>query len=103
ALRRGIQRTFAESTSDMPINWRRGLFRLWLLVSAAWLMSWAIYAILSGLAHSFKTPEDFLAIPVVFFGPPIAVLLCGMATGWTIRGFKTEKNSGPSTAPPPSE
>ena len=76
---------FAESA---PINWRRGMFRLWLLVSAAWIMGWAIYLILSAMAQALTTPEDFLAIPVVFLGPPIALFLCGMAAAWAIRGFK---------------
>src|SRR5437764_690238 len=51
----------------------------------------------------FHTVGDFLAVPVVFFGPPIALLLCGVATGWAIRGFKAEKVSGPNPAPAPSE
>jgi len=46
---------------------------------------------------------DFLAIPVVFFGPPVALLLCAMATGWAIRGFGADKNSGQNTTPLPSE
>ena len=91
-FRRGFQRRFTGSRIDATaLNWRRGLFRLWLLVSAAWIMGWAIYVILSGLGQEFKTTEDFLAIPVVFFGPPIALLLCGLATGWAIRGFWSDE------------
>ena len=103
-FRRSIQRRYAGSGIDTaPLNWRQGLFRLWLLVSAAWIMGWAIYVILSGLGQEFKTTEDFLAIPVVFFGPPIALLLCGLATGWAIRGFSAEKISGQRITPPPNE
>jgi hypothetical protein len=76
---------FAESA---PLDWRRGMFRLWLLVSAAWIMGWAIYLILSAIAQALTSPEDFLAIPIVFFGPPIALLLCGLAATWAVRGFK---------------
>jgi hypothetical protein len=54
-------------------------------------MGWAVYVILSVLGQEFKTAGDFLAIPVVFFGPPIALLLCGLATGWAIRGFKSDE------------
>jgi hypothetical protein len=54
-------------------------------------MGWSIYAILSVLAQSFETLEDYLAIPVVFFGPPIALLLCGLATAWAIRGFRLDE------------
>jgi hypothetical protein len=99
---RGLRRSFPSKEEAAPLNWRRGLFRLWLLVSAAWLMSWAIYFILSAMAQAFHTIGDFLAIPVVFFGPPIALLLCGLATGWALRGFRTE-NSEQSAAPPPVE
>ena len=91
-FRRGFQRRFTGSRIDAaPLNWRRGLFRLWLLVSAAWIMGWAIYVILSGLGQGFKTAGDFLAIPVVFFGPPIALLLCGLATRWAFRGFRSDE------------
>jgi len=102
-LYRRVRRPFAPGEEVTPLNWRRGLFRLWLLVSAAWLMSWAIYFILSAMAQALTTVGDFLAIPVVFFGPPVALLLCGMATGWAIRGFRADKNSAQNAAPPPSE
>ena len=93
-----FQRRNAGSGIDTaPLNWRRGLFRLWLLVSAAWIMGSAIYVILSALAQAFKTAEDYLAIPVVFFGPPIALLLCGWATGWAIRGFTSDEKLEQST------
>jgi hypothetical protein len=29
-------------------------------------------------------------IPVVLFGPPVALLLFGIATGWAFRGFKVD-------------
>ena len=77
-----------ESISNSaPINWRRGLFRLWLLASAAWILAWGVYSILSAIAHEFVRPEDLLA-RVVFFGPPVALLLCGLAGGWAIQGFR---------------
>ena len=102
-LYRRVRRPFAPGEEAAPLNWRRGLFRLWLLVSAAWVMSWAIYFILSAMAQALTTVGDFLAIPVVFFGPPVALLLCAMATGWAIRGFGADKNSGQNTAALPSE
>jgi len=72
-------------------------------VSAAWLMSWSIYFILSAMAQAFRTVGDLLAVPVVFFGPPIALLLCGLATGWAIRGFGADKTPAQSTPPLPAE
>ena len=76
----------------MAVNWRRGLFRVWLLFSAAWLMGWIIYLIMHGLQGGFKTTGDFLVIPVLLFGPPIALLLFGFAAGWAARGFKAESD-----------
>ena len=90
-----------QSTEVAALNWRRGLFRVWLLVSAAWIMAWAIYLVLSGLANALNTAGDFLAIPVVFFGPPVALLLCGLATRWAISGFKPDEKLEESTTRPP--
>jgi hypothetical protein len=42
----------------------------------------------------FRTTGDFLELPVLLFGPPIALLLFGLAAGWAFRGFKAE--NGPS-------
>ena len=96
--RRGIQ--FGESA---PLNWQRGMFRLWLLVSAAWIMGWAIYLILSVIAQALTSLEDFLAIPIVFFGPPIALLLCGLAAAWAIRGLKSERPEQKATTKRPED
>jgi hypothetical protein len=74
----------------MQVNWRRGLLRIWLLVSAAWIMGWAVYLILYGIQGGFRNSGDFLAIPVLLFGPPIALLLFGLVAGWAFRGFKPE-------------
>jgi hypothetical protein len=87
-LHRGGRRSFLEPQEEPPqIHWRRGLFRVWLLLSAAWIMGWAIYALLHAMSDGFKTLGDFLSIPVVFFGPPVALLLFGLAAAWAFRGF----------------
>jgi hypothetical protein len=95
-FRRGVD----LATESNPLNWRRGLFRTWVLVSVAWIMAWTIYAILSGLAHALNTTGDFLAIPVVLFGPPIALLFCSLATRWAIRGFRYDQEPEQSTTKP---
>lgn len=79
-----------EAKQEPPINWRRGLLRVWLLFSAAWLMSWIIYLIMYGIQGGFKATSDFLVVPVLLFGPPIALFLFGLAAGWAFRGFKVE-------------
>jgi hypothetical protein len=80
----------AKEEKPSPVNWRRGLFRVWLLLSAAWIMGWIIYLIMFGLHGGFKTTGDILEIPVVLFGPPVALLLFGFGAGWTLRGFKLD-------------
>src|SRR5215470_16179586 len=89
ATRRTIGPQNAEPT---PINWRRGMFRVWILMSVAWIMGWIIYLILVGLQGGFKVTGDVLAVPVLLFGPPVALLLFGFATGWAFRGFKVEES-----------
>src|SRR5437763_16785442 len=95
-------RKSTQSTEAAPLNWRRGLFRVWLLVSAAWIMAWAIYLVLSGLANALNTAGDLLAIPVVVFGPPLAWLLCGLATRSAISGFNPDAKREARTTPPPA-
>ena len=86
------RRSLSPKDEEIPaLNWRRGLFRVWLLVCAAWLMSWIIYLIMYGLHGGFKTTGDLLVIPVLLFGPPIALLIFGYAAGWAFRGFKPEE------------
>jgi hypothetical protein len=81
-----------RSNEPEPINWRRGMYRVWLLVSAAWIMSWIIYLILYGLRAGFQGTGDVLVIPILLFGPPVAMLLFGMAAGWAFRGFNIEES-----------
>ena len=76
--------------ANTQLNWRRGLWRVWLLASAAWIMGWIVYLILYGIQGGFRTSSEFLAIPVLLIGPPIALLLFGLMAGWAFRGFKPE-------------
>jgi hypothetical protein len=78
----------AESGS---LNWRRGLFRVWILLSAGWIMGWTIYLLLEGVQGSLSTRGDFIEVPILLFAPPIALWLFGFAAAWAIRGFEAEK------------
>ena len=82
-------RAFSES-KDEPINWRRGLFRIWILLSTAWIMGWTIQLIMSVMRNGVQTTADVLVMPVLLLGPPIALLLFGIGAGWTLRGFKVD-------------
>ncbi len=84
----------APGQSKSPINWRRGLFRIWLLISAAWIMAWIIYLLMDGIQGGFRTSGDYLVVPVLLFGPPVALWLTGVAAGWAFRGFAVDE-AGP--------
>src|SRR5262245_42908711 len=45
------------------INWRRGLFRVWVLLSVAWMMGWTIFLLMQGIQGGLQTTGDFLEIP----------------------------------------
>jgi hypothetical protein len=81
-----------------PFNWRRGLFRMWLLLSVGWIMSWSNYLIMYVLQGRF-TRNDFLVIPVILFVPPVALLLFGIVTRWAFRGFQVVENSVATRSP----
>src|SRR5262249_59044331 len=76
------------------VNWRRGLFRIWLLLSAAWTMGWIVYLIINGIKDGLQSSGNLLAIPVLLVGPPIALLLFGIVAGWGLSGFSPELRSG---------
>ena len=59
------------------VNWRRGLFRLWLLLSAAWIMGWTVYIVVIGIKDGFKSFGDLFAIPVLLIGPPVRSFCLG--------------------------
>ena len=90
----GIHRT-PPGVSDikpMEINWRRGLFRVWLLVSTAWIMGWTVYLVMYGIRGGFKDISDLIVLPVLFFGPPIALFLLGAMAGWAFQGFAPDRD-----------
>jgi hypothetical protein len=90
ALHSFQRRAFRPPPEPMLINWRRGLFRVWLLVSAGWVMGWTIYLIMYGLQGGYSGNKDFVAIPILLLAPPLALLFFGWATGWAFRGFQPE-------------
>ena len=88
SIYRGPRRMLADSKEDpTPLNWRRGFFRIWILISTAWIMGWIIYLITYAIRDGMKSPGDILVIPVILFGPPVALFIIGVATAWAFRGF----------------
>jgi hypothetical protein len=50
-------------------------------------MGWTIRLIMQAFEGRFPG-SDFLAVPVLLFGPPVALLIFGVVTGWAFRGFR---------------
>jgi hypothetical protein len=101
--RYGIPRRFGVNDNEKDlINWRRGLFRVWVLISVAWLMGWIIYLIMQGIQGGISTTADMLEVIVLLFGPPVALLVFGVAAGWAFRGFKIENGNGGGAGKPPA-
>jgi hypothetical protein len=86
--RRNLRITPSNENEVPPLNWRRGLFRIWVVFSAAWIMGWTIYLIIFGLQGGFRQFGQVLAVPVTLFGPPIATLLLGLGVRWALQGFR---------------
>jgi hypothetical protein len=79
------RRSFAPQITEVaPFNWHRGLYRIWLLLTAGWVMSWAIYWVMDALEGKFT---NVFAIPIVLFGPPVALLIFAITARWAVRGF----------------
>jgi hypothetical protein len=81
-----------EREKPAPLNWRRGMFRLWILVSAAWVMGWLLYLSIEYIGGQ-ATAGQLLVAPIVLLGPPVALLLFGIATRWAFRGFEADDGS----------
>lgn len=87
------RRPLRVNDNEPAVNWRRGLLRVWLLISVAWIMAWLVYLAMYGIQGGFKRPGDLLEIPILLLGPPIALFLFGAMTRWAFRGFATDNNS----------
>jgi hypothetical protein len=85
---RSSRRSFRK---DEPINWRRGLFRVWVLFSGAWIMGWTIHLTMFAIRNGVHTTGDVLVIAVLLLGPPVALLVFGIASGWAFRGFRVDE------------
>jgi hypothetical protein len=87
------------------VNWRRGLFRLWLGGSGAWLIFWTVYYVrvcgpmntgelvcedrarASGGFTPLYTPDP-VHIAAIVIGLPLMVLATGLVLAWIARGFR---------------
>jgi len=89
----GLRLGQTNDNNSPPLNWRRGLWRLWVLASSAWVLGWSVYLTIWALREGFSRSGDLLAIPVLLFGPPVALMIFGIATNWAFRGFLPDKSA----------
>lgn len=85
------RRDSLDVSNSGEMNWKRGLFRIWILISAGWIMGWTIYLLLEGVQGSLSSKGDFVEVPILLFAPPIALWLFGLAAAWAIRGFDPDR------------
>lgn len=70
------------------VNWKRGLFRLWIVATAIWI-PWAFYA--SAVQRVIEVNSDVEGLTLLFAPPlvvPALVAIAFYATRWIIRGFR---------------
>ena len=89
----GLRLGQTNDNNSPPLNWRRGLWRLWVLASSAWVLGWSVYLTIWALRSGFSHSGDLLAIPVLLFGPPVALMIFGIATNWAFRGFMPDEEA----------
>ena len=72
------------------------------LASAVRRMDYGMGRLFNNLCNTernSKTLAISLANPVLLFGPPIALLLFGLAAGWAFRGFKPDDDDSNGANP----
>jgi hypothetical protein len=97
----------AKNVGRCNMNTRRGLLRLWLVLSILWLAAVSIHAYSEGYPPPppgsilVPRPGDLGEVEVWgravlideqlvawAFGPPLAVLIIGAALAWVVAGFR---------------
>jgi hypothetical protein len=61
---------------------RRGLFRLWIVVTVCWI------ALVGWFASEVTGPDEFVYVAALAFLPPGIVFALGAALVWTLSGFR---------------
>ena len=74
------------------MNWQRGSTRIWLLLSAAWIIGWTVNLIVEGIRVEVQ-PREFPCDTGSVAWPADCALLFGSAAGWAFRGFKPDSSN----------
>lgn len=73
-------------------NLKKGLFRLWLLITGLWIAFAAVTLILDGVLPA-------LPVILLIIGAPVLLLALGAATIWVVHGFGPLFGKNQATAP----
>lgn len=84
----------------MTRRWGRGLIRLWILATLIWVVILNLWIGIStplfwdNVFHPERYPGSDVAggltmLAAAVFGPPLAVLVLGLAIAWVLRGFRS--------------
>lgn len=77
------------------MNWRRGIFRLWLAASAVWITivvvsGYGHFQLMYGLGDP-HAPGILYAVGFIALGPVILTLVLGIIFNWIIKGFASRQ------------
>ncbi len=72
------------------MNWRRGLFRLWAVLSVAWAIP--AFWMVSDCVIDNTCSAGRWGVTAFILGVPLAFLLFGTALLWAANGFKPKSN-----------
>jgi hypothetical protein len=67
------------------MDWRRGLFRLWVMASVIWVVAVIALFLPAALGEDLHGWFGLAAFVVL---PPVLLLMLGRTLGWVLSGFR---------------
>jgi len=74
------------------MNWRRGLFRLWIVGTALFVLAIAFISYSEIKAHAEVPWAKLEMCAAIAFGIPLAVLIIGASLVWAFTGFAAKRS-----------
>jgi len=71
------------------MNWRRGLFRAWLVLSLAWIAAVLVFARFEQTTYGESVFGDPVFWLVFVFGPSLLLAVVMAAVRWVALGFRS--------------
>ena len=74
------------------IKWNKGLFRIWIIISALWIIASFLDIFTSSKSNSYDAGDWLLVFGGYILLPPVLLLIlfviCQKILKWIIEGFK---------------